>query len=308
LNSPEDQINYIEKNKSEIFRALDDHFYKIWLMVQKFSDFEYKVHQKYYQNQLLPLLCTPPLNKRIYEKPLGYNGDYITMGYYYQDGYEGNTLYEKLIHRYTLSIPIARAVIKRLDYFYNQMCDIVLKFDDPVYISSIGSGPAREMVEFIKNNPHAERCIFSCLDSEGQALEKIKNDLREVKESHKREIRVNFFNHNILQFIKKTKNNVYPPNQHLIYASGLFDYLNDKVASCLIKSMFSLLAEGGKIVITNFHKNISSRAYLEFLGEWYLILRDEQNMLHLVRNIKNLKEKRIEIDDTGSQLFLTLQK
>lgn len=306
--SLEDQINFIEIRKEKIFSSLTEHFEKIWSMVKNFSDFEYKVHQKYYQNQLIPLLCVPPLNKRIYEKPLGYDGDYITMGYYYRDGYEGDTLYEKLIHRYTLSIPISRAVINRLPYFCEQMDYAVSRFDGPVYISSIGSGPAKEVIEFIRGNSRAEKCVFNCLDSENQALEQVKCEVGEIERKFNKKININYFNHDILQFIKKSKRGFYPLDQHLIYSTGLFDYLNDKVASRLIKCMFSLLAEGGKLIITNFRSDIPSRAYLEFLGEWYLILRDKEDMMRLISEIKDAKMQKIELDETKTQYFLILEK
>lgn len=304
----EDQINFIENNKKEIFSALDKHFEKIFSIIKGVSECDYRAHQKYYQNQLLPLLCISPLNKRIYEKPLGYDGDYITMSYYYEGGCEGKALFERLINQYTLSIPIAKAVKNRLQYYCRQMNFIISKFGGPVLISSIGCGPAKEVIEFVRSNPLADRCIFNCLDSEKQALEYVKDKIGEIEKERGKKIKINYFNHNILQFIKKAKKGVYPSGQHLIYSSGLFDYLNNKIAARLIKEMFSLLGEGGILIVTNLHRNISSRAYLELLGEWYLILRNEKDMYELTSGIDGIKEKRIEIDEAKSQLFLILEK
>ena len=265
------------------------------------------IAQKYYKEQLISLLCTPPLNKRIYDKPFGYSGDYITISHYYKDDYEGQTLYEKLIHRYTLELSISRAVINRLNYFYECMRSVVSNFDSPVYISSIGSGPAKEIIEFLKN-PLAERCVFNCVDFEKRAIDCVREKINKFSKATGKKICANFFNYSVLQFLKSRKKGVYPEGQHLIYSAGLFDYLNSKIASRLITKLFSLLTVGGTLIITNIHKDVSARAYLELLGEWNLILRDEEDMLQLAVEIKDFREKTIEVDETNAQLYLILKK
>lgn len=303
----EKRIEYINNIKNEIYPILDKHFEKIWDIAKDFSKEEYKVHQKYYQGKLLPLLSTAPLNKRIYEKPLGYPGDFIMMNYYYDDNYEGKSTYEMLLHRYTLELPLARAHINRKRYFKEKMKGIFNKNKEEVRIASFGCGPAIEVIEFIKENKLPSKGVFTFVDAEPKALEQIKDKLSELTTSNKFEVK--YLPLNIIGLIKKSENYNALKGQDFIYAAGLFDYFDNRVAKKMLNALYSLLANNGTLIIVNVCKDHKHKAYMEILGQWYLHLRDKKEMLTLANEIEDSAIKKIEIDEeTGKNLYLVINK
>lgn len=307
FSTSENTINYINKYKEKAFKELDNHFKLVWELVQDFSKEDMRRHQKYYQDELFPLFATPPLNKRVYEKPLGYPGDYLMMNYYYDDGYEGESCYHKLMHRYSLEVPVARANINRKKYFFNifeRICK--LKGDvDAIKIASFGCGPAREIIEFAEKSIDAERCEFTCIDSEPGALNYIKDRISAVN----KQINIYFLNLNIKNILKSKGSYEGVSSQNLIYSAGLFDYFSDKMAKAILNKLYSYLSDDGLLIIVNVAENHDHRAYMELLGEWYLNLRSDMDMLDLASDIKDAKNIYVEKDNENEKnLYLIIEK
>jgi extracellular factor (EF) 3-hydroxypalmitic acid methyl ester biosynthesis protein len=59
----------------------------------------------------------------------------------------------------------------------------------------------------------------------------------------------------------------------LVYAAGLYDYLQSCTAKSLTSCLFDLLDSGGVLLIANFLPNITESAYMEAFGDWWLIYR-----------------------------------
>ncbi|MGV2129760.1 class I SAM-dependent methyltransferase [Agrobacterium vitis] len=77
-------------------------------------------------------------------------------------------------------------------------------------------------------------------------------------------------------------------NQHdlgtfdFVYASGLYDYLNDKVAVKLTKKCLSMLKPNGVFMFANFAEDIVVDGYMETFMNWALLLRSEQDMWRVI--------------------------
>jgi extracellular factor (EF) 3-hydroxypalmitic acid methyl ester biosynthesis protein len=92
-----------------------------------------------------------------------------------------------------------------------------------------------------------------------------------------------------------------------IYSLGLFDYLNLRVAEAVINRLYQLLKPGGEIVIGNFNVTNPSRYYMEYWGDWVLLHRTEEEFRNLFKQTSEANV-RVLYDDTGSQMFLDIQK
>jgi extracellular factor (EF) 3-hydroxypalmitic acid methyl ester biosynthesis protein len=309
--SEEEQIKFIEKNKVEIFETLTDHFNIVWDIVKNFSRKEYLIYQKIYQKELHPFLKTSPLNKRIYEKPLGYAGDFITVNYFYENGYPGNSTYEKLISRYTLSIPITQAHINRRKFFKNLILETIekKKEEKDIRISSFACGSALEFLDILRENEIQSNLTFVGIDSEVLAIQYAMQKVEEISKNRKRKFNVHLLCENILGLIRKRKVPEVLLNQDLIYCSGFLDYLRDSTASRTIEYLFNLLNNNGILVLVNVSDENPLRPYYEMLGEWYLRYRNPGQMLSLSKQISNVKETYIDFEpETRMNLFLTLKK
>jgi hypothetical protein len=61
----------------------------------------------------------------------------------------------------------------------------------------------------------------------------------------------------------------------LLLCPGIFDYLDDVAAAQMLRYFWQRLAPGGRVTVFQFAPHNPSRALMEWIGNWYLIYRDE---------------------------------
>jgi len=72
-----------------------------------------------------------------------------------------------------------------------------------------------------------------------------------------------------------------------VYSSGLYDYLDNKLATRLTTLLFDTVKPGGTLLIANFCPGLHERGYMEAFMDWYLIYRDEAQFISLLRGINH---------------------
>ena len=305
------RINFIETEKGGIFKNLDTYFYKIWDLAKDFSVDDYRISQKYYQASILPLIEGPSeINRRIYRKPLGYSGDYVTMNYIYDyhDGkYLGQSSYEKLINNYTCNIPFSASNIVRKDFVKRKIMEAIGK-KETARILSVGSGPMRELSELLQEGNIHRKVTFYCLDLEIKALDYVRQEMAKIEEDKKELLSVVYLHKNIIDILRNKELIKELCCQDLIYASGIFDYLKDRIAIRMVKQLYQLLANEGSLLICNASaENCSHKAYFEMLGEWNMVYRTRQEMLRWTEDFKD--KAKIKFDEPkgpSNYLFLDI--
>jgi len=308
------QIDFIELNKKDIFRRFDEYFGKIWEIVKDYNTDKYSVHQAYFQQKIHPLFEENiEINKHIFRKPLGYPGDYLMMNYIYDYNgsysYLGGSAYEKLINNYTCNIPISCSNIKRKNFLKMKIVK-TLKINETSKITSVACGPARELMELLKEGQITKPVLFKCLDFEKKAINYICTEINKIEQQKKRFLSIDYLHRDITSIIRDKKMKEDLKNSNLVYAFGIFDYLSERMASRLTKELFDLLKEGGSLVICNASlENNSHRAYYELLGEWNMVYRKKEDMLNWTTEIEGIKEIKFEEPDANNNyLFLTIKK
>ena len=90
---------------------------------------------------------------------------------------------------------------------------------------------------------------------------------------------------------------------------GLFDYFDDEAAVANLAMFWDRLAEGGLMLVGNFAPHNPTRAYMEWVANWYLTYRSPEEMRKLALAAGIPKEAfTVGSDRTGANLFLTAQK
>ena len=89
---------------------------------------------------------------------------------------------------------------------------------------------------------------------------------------------------------------------------GLYDYLTDSVAKVLTEKLYSMLCPGGILIIGNYHVENETRKYMEYIMDWVLYFRDEESMFELLEDIPKNFTSEVGIDDSGTQMFLRVEK
>jgi extracellular factor (EF) 3-hydroxypalmitic acid methyl ester biosynthesis protein len=62
---------------------------------------------------------------------------------------------------------------------------------------------------------------------------------------------------------------------------GLFDYLDDETAKDMLHLFWQQLNDGGLLMLGNFASNNPTRAYMEWIGNWYLNYRTVEELQQL---------------------------
>ncbi len=312
-NEERKQIDFIETNKKEIFDKLDDFFYKTWEIVKDFETDKYIVHQNYYQQilsyLLLELIGT---NRHIYNKPLGYAGDYIIINYIYEyhaNNYLGSSSYEKLINNYTCNIPISCSNIKRKDFLKKKIIE-TLERKDKARVLSIASGPNRELSELLKEGKINKTLFFNCLDFEKKALDYVNNEVSKIELEKRQLFYIEYICRDIVAIIRDKQLKDKLKDCDLIYVFGIFDYLGERMAARLTRELYQLLQEQGNLIICNASlENSSHRAYYEMLGEWNIIHRTKEELMLYTRDISNAAEIKFDgFSENNNYLYLNIKK
>jgi hypothetical protein len=96
--------------------------------------------------------------------------------------------------------------------------------------------------------------------------------------------------------------------QHdLVYAAGLFDYLNAPVAEALTRRMFEMTSPGGTVLIPNFVTGVEDRGYMESFMDWQLIYRDHGEMRALIANLPEEEVAEVKVFDDPDSAIVFLQ-
>lgn len=109
---------------------------------------------------------------------------------------------------------------------------------------------------------------------------------------------IRFFHGNALTF---------KPTRHygLVWSSGLFDYLEDRLFVRLLRRLLRFTEPGGEVVVGNFGDYNPTRNYMELLGGWRLIHRSREH-LHALAAEAGASPENVSIgtEPEGVNLFL----
>ncbi|MFE0756408.1 class I SAM-dependent methyltransferase [Inquilinus sp. NPDC058860] len=162
-----------------------------------------------------------------------------------------------------------------------------------LHILNLGSGPCRDVRDFIDANPDADVAI-DCVDQDANAIAHATGLLA----STRGRAAVRFHRGNALRFTSS-------PRYDLVWSAGLFDYLSDRLFVALLSRIARWLRPGGRIVVGNFSTQHPSRRYMEVVGEWMLRHRDEALLWRLAERA-GFEGDRVRVfgEPAGVNLFL----
>lgn len=225
-------------------------------------------------------------------KPMGYAGDFLMIDKIYVEEVTPLPQYQRW-DQYFQAHAAPNAVRGRKDYFKSIVQAALDAAGGPIRILNLGTGPGRDLAEFLQDNPHAPVQITS-VDLDARAS-RFARTLVGASES-----RVEFVTENALRFWSEDRFD-------LVWSAGLFDYLNDRLFVGLLRRAGRLLAEGGEVVVGNFSPANPSRAYMELLGDWHLLHRSAEELRELgVRAGFSAEGIRVGSEPLGVNLFLHL--
>ena len=153
---------------------------------------------------------------------------------------------------------------------------------EPIRILNVGYGPAEELQRLIRALPEVDKCVIHLIDFSEETIEYAKDRLKDAMIETRRLPTVEFIQdsvHNLIKEASRKKQSKAYGDYDFVYCAGLFDYLSDKVCMRLLKLFCSWVKPSGKVLATNVHPSNPHRGLMEHLLEWYLIYRDENDVI-----------------------------
>lgn len=258
-----------------------------------------EIREECLQHPVAKLLLQEPITRWSFQKPRGYSGDAVLIDYIYRlkpctvaDSYIGRELNGLIEHTGS-----SHAVRWRSNHVAEEIQKLQGELDRKIDVISVASGHLRELAYISEANTKINR--FVCIDQDEQSNQVVRNT---------------YSHHPFVEVIDESINHVLKRKLDgqefdFIYSSGLFDYLNDKVASKMIEILYTNLRPGGTMIIPNFLKGIKEKAYMETFMKWNLIYRNEDDMERLCAPLNlNTTQKELYYDDMKRVVYLKVTK
>ncbi len=250
-----------------------------------------------------PWLRYGDLQVRARTKPRGYAGDYELLCNICERTCCQHPI-GNAMDQYFLNEAAPRAVRTRTRLVADRLIERCGRSQsDPLRIVSVGSGPAIELQQTLErlSREDQQRVRITLLDLDQKALDHARNKLLPwVGLNALKTLRVNLSR---LPGNARLAAEISPADY--LFCPGFFDYLDDAAGTMLAWFRRSL-APGGELTVFNFMPANASRAYMEWIGNWYLIYRDEAAMRSLAEPLEGTGNVNVRSIEQGTLVELTI--
>lgn len=272
-------------------------------------------HYSFFRKELNSFYLHSPYARRAMEKPRGYAGDFEMMNQVYRNSYEGNSLFGKLIHKYTVNESAAKSVRERRQYLKKELKDFIAtesKNKNKISICSVACGSAQELADLLADLPpdlNLEMLTINLVDQDIEALLDARRNISTALRKIKFPVQIQCLNVSIKNILEQSPaaSKFLDSEFDFIYSAGLYDYLLDPIAVILTQILYGVLATNGRLLIGNFHPDSPTRAICEFSVDWQLVYRDEKDMERLMKAI-GAKDSRLSTDSQGFVVYINMSK
>ena len=254
------------------------------------------------QRELLPYLMLSRTAERMYAKPRGSTGDYLTIKWIYENKPEGVGRIGPLLDRCFLDLPMLRAVRNHHGLMTEEIGrTIEQKRDSNVRITCLGCGPAEEIFDTLRKLHDPSSLHATLIDVDLQALASVSERLNEMKLAG----HVKMHNANLV-YLAANRQEFDVSGQDLVYSMGMTNSFDDRLVVSLLNYIHTILGPQGRVILGNIHPGNPNRAFMRYILNWHLFHRTEDDMNRLfVSSLFNGKSTKIIFEDEGINFFVS---
>lgn len=254
------------------------------------EDKVYKL-KRIFINRIRGLFLKGTYNEWGFRKPRGYAGDFKIIDDIYQNN-PTTTGFVRLLDNYGMMSAISVAVRNRKEDFKRFVKWFVIdRVNHKLRIMNLASGPCREIKEILSfDSALYENVIFDCYDQDDKAIAYAKNLLNNYPN-------INFIRENAMRIaFRKDISKLIDKKYDLIYSTGLFDYLSERVAVSLVRNLMELLTFDGMLLISTMRDKYSNPSvhYMEWATDWNLVYQNEEEFKQIFIDA-GFSENKLEI-------------
>ena len=241
-----------------------------------------------------------PLVRRCFDKPRGYAGDHLMMEAVCNEPPPAMTALGQWLtlwfHDY---FPPFVSVRNRRDAMAAILVAEHSRGARRVLNVACGAAP-----ELARTYPSVQFDEVALLDQDPEALQYAKSSLADAGAAPVSQIRT------ICSPIQALVRSAEPAGLgefDVIYSMGLYDYLDEKRGQALTGALWKATAPGGLFVVGNFQGHHWARYLVEAVMDWFLIYRDEDDMVTLAADADGARID-VTTDQNGILHLLQLRK
>ncbi|WP_245396363.1 class I SAM-dependent methyltransferase [Jiella sonneratiae] len=217
-----------------------------------------------------------PLSNWSFTKPRGYSGDASLLDIYYKHPSMDDVVAEatplgRQIYDYTVNVPACAAGRERCEILARTVDEAADACDGAAEIFAVAAGHLRE-AEICRSLPAKAIRRWVALDQDPVSVGVMTRDHAGTA--------VEPMIGSVMGLLKRSYAHL--GTFDLVYASGLYDYLQRKVAIKLMQRMTDFVRPGGRLLFANFSDEITSDGYMETFMDWPLILRSADDMWDII--------------------------
>jgi hypothetical protein len=234
-----------------------------------------------------------------YTKPRGYSGDARLIDFIYghsatHAALKSSTPIGRSVFSFTYGAETCVAVRERRRLLAHYIDETVERVGAPD-ILAVASGHLRE-VELAHNIQKVRRLV--ALDQDKESLAEISSSYPDLGCIEKVQMRVNRF------IVQPTAYGQFD----LIYAAGLYDYLNERTAMRLTAGLFQALKPGGRLLFGNFSTGIREEGYMATLMDWRLVLRSDADLQKMLDQlpVEQVQRARVFRGNNGAIIYASV--
>ena len=249
------------------------------------------------------LLVRGDLQWRARSKPRGYAGDFEMQADFWRRR-ECDDPLGRHFDRYFLKQQAVEAVRARMDLVADAIaarCAVSQR--DEFRVVSIGSGPGIDLEQAALRLAldDRRRLRFTLVDIDEHALDAARLRLETVVAPEQ----VRTSRENLARLARGRRGAELIAECDFLMCSGLFDYLEEPEAVAMLRLFAAALRPGGALYVGNFAPHCTTRAYMEWIGNWYLIYRTTEDLRRLAVTAELPSgATQIVAERTGADLFL----
>ncbi len=244
-----------------------------------------------------------PFTRWSFDKPRGYSGDASLIDFIYGHPAVAHEVAKCTqlgldIYEYTRNAPGPVAVRERRDILTRYVDELAAEKGPDIEILTVAAGHLREADASVAlKEGRIKRWI--ALDQDPVSIGSITRD----------------FQGTCIEAVDGSVRGLLSKKHQLgtfdfIYAAGLYDYLNDKVAIKLTQTCMDMLKPGGVFLFANFADEMADDGYMESYMNWTLLLRSEADMWRVVNSSveRNSVDAQVWFGENRNIIYGTIRK
>lgn len=240
-------------------------------------------------------------------KPRGYAGDYQLLARIWADDHCEHPL-GAAFDRYFQRQAAPQAVRFRTREIASALVAGCLDHEGSSYrVVSIGSGPAIDIQRAVAMLPEARRRMLQVvlMDLDPEALDFARRQLEPQLSAGALLCR----RENLARLPTRPAAAESLAGVNFLVCSGLFDYLDNETAVAMLRLFWRQLADEGLMLVGNFAPHNPTRAYMEWIGNWYLLYRTAEQLVELATQAEISADRaRVTAEPLGVDLFLVARQ